>query len=213
MGRGVNSCVYKVMLCRGVDCFVVFFGVFLLMWQQVSRDLQQVKAWLTQAPTFFSVITVLPGCFQLCSSQELADICVPEAYFLRKRRSFCAGHFIVNRSFPALCEQESDDSIGGFILFFFPQTFIMTDLTDHSLSEEAVVLHHQLIGLIFHPLVTTSCCHSRSNYPGDSVAIVMICYISCRAALQWLFYFFAISKLETKKCSEEISCKPKLRLC
>lgn len=93
------------------------------MWQQVSRDLQQVKAWLTQAPTFFSVITVLPGCFQLCSSQELADICVPEAYFLRKRRSFCAGYFIVNRSFPALCEQESDDSIGGFFFFFPPDIY------------------------------------------------------------------------------------------
>lgn len=63
------------------------------------------------------------------------------------------------------------------------QTFVTSDLTDHSLSQEAGVLHHQLIGLIIHPLVTTSCCHSHSNYAGpqslgNSNDFVMPCQVT-----------------------------------
>ncbi len=39
-----------------------------------------------------------------------------------------------------------------------PLTNIMTDLTDHSLLEEAVVLCHQLIGLMVN---ISACCHHK----------------------------------------------------
>lgn len=174
-----------VMLCRGVDFF------FLLMWQQVSRDLQQVKAWLTQ----LSSDSLLS--FQDASSyvplRNLLIYCAHEAYFLCKRRSFCAGYFIVNRSFPALCEQESDDSIGGFLFLF---SDIYYDWSDWSFTVRGSCSTPSPADRVN---ISSSCHYKLLSQPFKlswwQCAIVMICYISCLAVLQWLFYFFAISKL------------------
>lgn len=85
------------------------------MWQQVSGYLQQVKSMID----IFLHKHKLPS-ESLLSIQDasnygpLMDLMIymhPGAYFLHTCQSICAGHFIVNRLFPALCKQQSDESV------------------------------------------------------------------------------------------------------
>lgn len=170
MGRGVNRCVSMAMVCGGEG-----FS-FLLMWQQVffffSQNLQQVTAWLTQAQTFFRFISALPGSFQPRSSPgtwwyiqyTTRSLFPPQTSKSRSRRLSHRQQVTLRSLQTRKCMITQAQAREGKEIYF--QTFVTSDLTDHSLSQEAGVLHHQLIGLIIHPLVTTSCCHSHSNYAG-----------------------------------------------
>lgn len=74
----------------------------------------------------------------------------------------CAWQFIVNSIW--LEEQSDENTDGGFSLFSVCthtqlQTYICAiDLRDHSLSEEVVLLCHQLIRLMVN---ISSCCHHK----------------------------------------------------
>lgn len=160
-----------------------------------------IDIFYTQAQTFFRVITVTPGCFQLCSSTwSLQYICTwslfpPKIFVLAI--SLLAGYFLLCSNNKVMCTS---------------LTYTMTDLTDPSLLEEAVVLCHQLIGLMVN---ISSCCHYKplsqpSKLSWTSVSgIVMLCYIICLVVL--VFFKSLLFENYKEKWSEEILSKPNLR--
>lgn len=210
MGKGVNSCVC-VWWCYMEEWILHISFIWntlrdgcMLMWQQVSRYLQQVIAWwafffFAQAQTSFRVITVNPGCFQLCSSHGVYHIFAPEAYFPYKRQSICAGYFIVKRLFSFVPPTKWWEH--RCFIYIYHEWFDWSFTVRGSWStlppaDRVNGLHFILLSLqAAVTAVQTTMDHSQCG-------IVMDCYISCLVVLVILslWYLKSIKKNGQKKC-------------